>query len=422
MDKYLSLFIFIACYAGFIFLPRLRPHCACAGALLLILLGVVGPKEAFFAVNWNVMGIFVGTLVIAELFIFSRVPAYLAELLVNRAGSACWAMLSVCGLTSFISIFAANVATVLIVAPVAIAIAKRQKISSAPFIISLAICSNLQGTATLIGDPPSMILAGYMRMTFDDFFFYHGKPSIFFAVELGALASFVVLYLFFRGYRQPVEVIEVERVWSWVPTWLLVLLMVALALSSSLDPDFGYSMAGVICMVFGLIGLAWYKVVQGGEILRLLRMLDWHTTFFLIGVFILVDSIRLAGWIHDIEHFMRGISGGNLLNAFLFMVWLSVLFSAFIDNIPYLLTMIPVAQELAKDIEGSHTLLVFGLLVGTCLGGNVTPIGASANIVAIGLLRRDNIHVSFTEFMKIGLPFTLAAVAAASAFLWLVWA
>jgi Na+/H+ antiporter NhaD/arsenite permease-like protein len=421
MDKYLSLFIFIACYAGFIFLPRLRPYCACAGALLLVLLGAMGPKEALFAVNWNVMGIFVGTLVVVELFMLSRMPAYLAELLVNRAGNVCWAMFFVCGLTSFLSAFVENVATVLIVAPIAIAIAKRMKVSPAPFLISLAVCSNLPGTATLIGDPPSMILAGYMKMTFNDFFFYHGRPSIFFAVELGALASFVVLYLLFKKYQQPVEVIEVERVSSWVPTGLLVLLVVLLALSSFIDPGFGY-LAGVICMVLGLLGLAWYKLNEGDEIVGLLRVLDWHTTFFLIGVFIVVGGLRSAGWIDDTAYLMKRICGDNLLVAFLLIVWLSVLFSAFIDNVPYLLAMIPVAQHLGQEIEGSFILLVFGLLVGACLGGNITPIGASANIVAVGLLRRDNIHVTFTEFMKIGLPFTLAAVAAASAFLWLVWA
>ncbi|MFQ5957130.1 MAG: SLC13 family permease, partial [Candidatus Brocadiales bacterium] len=136
MEKYVSLIIFIASYAGFILLPRHRVHCACAGALLLVFLRVVSPWEALTAINWNVMGIFVGTLVVAELFMLSKMPAYLAELLVNRAGNVCMAMLLVCGLTSLLSAFVENVATVLIVAPIALAMADRLAVCPSLFIIS----------------------------------------------------------------------------------------------------------------------------------------------------------------------------------------------------------------------------------------------------------------------------------------------
>ncbi|HHT9134757.1 MAG TPA: SLC13 family permease [Candidatus Avalokitesvara rifleensis] len=420
MEKYIVLIIFIASYIGFIFIPSHHALCACVGALLLVLLGAMGPWDALAAINWNVMGIFVGTLVLAELFILSKVPAYLAELLVNRSGNVCVAMLFVCGLTSFLSIFAANVATVLIVAPVALAIADRLGVCPSLFIISLAMCSNLQGTATLIGDPPSMILAGDTGMTFNDFFFYQGKPSIFFAVELGALASLGVLYLLFRGYKQPVEVMEVEKVRSWVPTWMLVLLIVSLAVASFFNSESKY-LAGAICMVFGVVGLLWYETSFGGNMREFITVLDWSTTFFLMGVFVLVGSLNTVGWIHDIAVIMEDVSGDNLFRAFFLIVFLSVILSAFIDNIPYILAMLPVAQQLGQDIHGSQTLLVFGLLIGSCLGGNITPIGASANIVGLGFLKRRNIHVSFMEFVKIGLPFTIAAVVPSAIFLWIVW-
>lgn len=420
MEKYISLMVFIASYAGFVFLPGYRAYCACAGALLLMLLGVVGPQEALVSINWNVMGIFVGTLVVAELFMLSKMPAYLSELLVNRAGNVCMAMLLVCGLTSLLSAFVENVATVLIVAPIALAIADKLGVCPSLFIISLAICSNLQGTATLIGDPPSMILAGWTGMTFNDFFFYQGRPSIFFAVEIGALTSLAVLYLLFRGYRQPVGVIEVERVSSWVPTWMLVLLIITLAVASFLDPGFGY-MAGTICMVFGVVGIVWYKTSFGGNMRDFIGGLDWNTTLFLMGIFVIVGSLNAAGWVSDIAVFIRGISGDSLFGAFFLIVFLSMVFSAFIDNVPYLLAMIPVSQQLGQDVHNSPMLLLFGLLVGSCLGGNITPIGASANIVGVGLLRRRNVHVSFMDFARIGLPFTVAAVVSSSAFLWIVW-
>ncbi|MFQ5956732.1 MAG: SLC13 family permease, partial [Candidatus Brocadiales bacterium] len=257
--------------------------------------------------------------------------------------------------------------------------------------------------------------------TFNDFFFYQGRPSIFFAVEIGALASLVILYLLFRGYRQPVGIIEVEKVRSWIPTWMLVLLILALATASFLDPGFGY-MAGGICTAFGLVGIVWYKTSSfGGSMRDFISGLDWNTTLFLMGIFVIVGSLNSAGWVNDIATVIGGISGDNLFGAFVLIVFLSVIFSAFIDNVPYLLAMIPVSQQLGQDIHNSPMLLLFGLLVGSCLGGNITPIGASANIVGVGLLRKRNVQVSFMGFAKIGLPFTIAAVISSSVFLWIVW-
>ncbi|MEK7368692.1 MAG: SLC13 family permease, partial [Planctomycetota bacterium] len=244
--------------------------------------------------------------------------------------------------------------------------------------------------------------------------------GIFFAVELGALTSFGVLYLLFRGYKQPVEVIEVEKVRSWVPTWMLVLLIVSLAAESFFDSEVKY-LAGAICMAFGIVGLLWYETSFGGNMREFITVLDWSTTFFLMGVFVLVGSLSTVGWIHDIAVIMEDISGDDLFRAFFLIVFLSVILSAFIDNIPYILAMLPVAQQLGQDIHGSQTLLVFGLLIGSCLGGNITPIGASANIVGLGFLKKRNIHVSFMEFVKIGLPFTIAAVVPSAIFLWIVW-
>jgi Na+/H+ antiporter NhaD/arsenite permease-like protein len=265
-----------------------------------------------------------------------------------------------------------------------------------------------------------MILAGWTGMTFNDFFFYKGKPSIFFAVEAGALASFVVLYFFFRRYRQPVGEVEVEKVISWVPTYMLVGLMVALAVSSFVDPGFGYA-AGTICMVFGVAGVVWNKARNGDSMRLFVSGLDWNTTLFLMGIFVVVSGLVAAGWIDTIAGFMKHASSNDPMTAFVLVVFLSVIFSAFIDNVPYLLAMIPVSQQIGQDIHGSPTLVLFGLLVGACLGGNITPVGASANIVAVGLLRKRGVQVGFMEFVRIGLPFTIAAVVVSSIFLWVVW-
>ncbi|MBP7088649.1 MAG: anion permease [Candidatus Omnitrophica bacterium] len=416
----IALIIFLLAYILFILLPRKRTLVALIGALVIILSRSISLPEAFWAINWNVMGIFVGTLVLADVFMESRVPAYLAEIIVAKAKNTCWAILFICLMTGFISAFVENVATVLIVAPVALALAKKLKINPVSMMIAIAISSNLQGAATLIGDPPSMLLGGFAKMNFMDFFFYKDKPSIFFAVELGALASFGVLYFIFRKNKDKAAVISVEKVNSWVPTIFLISLIMLLALSSFFDTGFSY-LAGIICMIFGIIAVFWNKFINKGSFIISIKKLDWDTTLFLISVFILVGSITLTGWIDKIAILLSGLIGENIFLGFTILVFISVFLSAFIDNVPFLAAMLPVAVSMSNQLQINPALFLFGLLIGASLGGNITPIGASANIVACALLKKEGYEVKFMNFIKIGLPFTLAAVTAAYLFVWLIW-
>ncbi len=412
--------IFVLAYVLFVVFPAKRTLVALSGSALLVAAGILTPQETFLAINWNVMGIFVGTLAVADIFMESRVPAYMAERIVNRVPSTAWAMLALCGLTGFISAFVENVATVLIVAPIAFAMASKLKINPSQLMISIAVSSNLQGAATLIGDPPSMLLGGFAKMTFWDFFIYQGKPGIFFAVEIGALASAFVLYWFFRQHREKPVVVPTEKVRSWFPTVLLVGMVVALAVSSFLDKGFSY-LAGIICMICGFVALAWDRGSNQRSIRQGVQKMDWDTSFFLIGVFVLVGSIAETGWIEVIAASLAQVVGTNLLAAYALLVFLAVLLSAFIDNVPFLAAMLPVALSLAEKLGVPAPVLLFGLLIGASLGGNITPIGASANIVACGLLKKHGHPVTFPQFMRIGVPFTLVAVAAAGAFVWGIW-
>lgn len=418
--KIISLSTFFIAYLLFIFLPKKRTHIAVSAAILLILSRVIPFKDAFFSINWNVMGIFVGTLIIADVFMESRFPAYLAEIIVDRAKNTAWAILFICILTGLISAFVENVATVLIVAPIALSLAKKLKINPTKMMIAIAVSSNLQGTATLIGDPPSMLLGGFAKMNFVDFFFYQGRPSIFFAVELGALVSFIVLYFIFRIHKEKTRLLVVEKVRSWVPTGLLVTLIILLAVSSFFDTEFSY-MAGIICIIFGIISMIWEKFINKGSILDGIKSLDWETTLFLVGIFILVGSITLTGWIEVIADFLSRLIGNNIFLGYTLLVFISVFLSAFIDNVPFLVAMLPVAMSMSQKLQINPSLFLFGLLIGTSLGGNVTPIGASANIVTCGLLKKEGYPVKFKDFVKIGLPFTLVAVTAAYLFIWFIW-
>jgi len=257
-------------------------------------------------------------------------------------------------------------------------------------------------------------------MNFMDFFFYKGRPSIFFAVELGGLFSFFVLYFIFRKHKEKLQLVNVEKVQSWVPTIILVSLIILLALSSFFDQGFSY-LSGILCIIAAVVSAFWEKFVNKGSLVEGIRSLDWETSFFLVGVFILVGSITLTGWIEVISNFLSGLIGNNIFLGYTLVVFISVILSAFIDNVPFLVAMLPVAVSMSDKLHISPSLFLFGLLIGTSLGGNITPIGASANIVACGLLKKEGYEVKFKDFMKIGIPFTLAAVGAAYLFVWFVW-
>ncbi|MCS7198132.1 MAG: SLC13 family permease [Candidatus Bipolaricaulota bacterium] len=432
MHSAVALAVFVTAYVLFVMLPKYRAWVAVAGALALMLAGVVSPALAFLGegskeslISWNVMGIFVGTLILADLFIWSRVPHYVAERLVNRSRSVCWAMVKVCAFSGFLSIFTENVAVVLIVAPIAFALAEKLKTSPVPLIIGVTVSSNLQGTATLIGDPASMIFAEYANVSFNDFFWYKGQGlGVFFAIQFGFLTSLPVLYWAFRYLNQKVKLVAEERVISWGPTIFLATMMLALAMASSLE---AHNLLGAICMLWGLGGLAWYELWGRHDRERfpdtpwqILRRLDWDSALFLMGVFVIVGAVVEQGWIDLLADWLKSVLGADLFVAYVTIIFLSMLVSAFVDNIPYLMAMIPLVMKLAAPGAGQEALL-FGLLIAASLGGNITPIGASANIVGAGQLRQRGYILGFREFGRIGLPFTLAATIPAAIFLYLLW-
>lgn len=437
--KFLILSIFILTYVGVVIFSRRKTAVMMLGAscILLVKVLVVPDGNGWFghvfatirwgavSINWNVMGIFWGMLYITGIFIYSKVPVLLSDKLIEHAKNVGMAILAVCALSSFISAFVENVATVMIVAPIALAICKKLNISPVPFLIGIAISSNLQGTATLIGDPPSMILAGAKHLSFNDFFIYQGKPGIFWAVQLGAIVSFAVLAYLFRKYRQPVEGIQEEEVLSWTPTAVIIGMIVCLALSPVFDPE-SLFLGGIICAMFGLGSLFWYHRIQGRQWEKTKAFwheyADWETFLFLIGIFVVVEGVKDVGLIDDAAQWMVSTVGHNLFITYTVVVWASVAISAIIDNVPYITAMIPLCQAVAINLGMPDNVLVFGLLVGACLGGNITPVGAAANVVSVGILKRNGYEITFGEFIKIGLPFTVAATFASYLFVWLIWA
>jgi len=428
MIQYFVLFIFVLSYLLFAFLPSKRTIVGVFSSLILLILCYYKfDKFLITAIDYNVINIFLGTMLVSNLVAESGIAEYIAESIIIKTRSIKWSFLLLCIICGLLSVFLENIATLIIVAPVAIQIAKKLNINPTKIVFALAVSSNLQGTATLIGDPPSMLLASATGMTFLDFFVYKLKPSIFFAVQIGAISSFFVLYYIFNKYKSELEMIDYKmliKVKSWAPLYILVSMIIVLMITSIFKKVGGNNylfIAGLICLFFGFLALLVKKIFLKTSILEGLKLLDWETAIFLASVFVIVKSLEIVGVIDLIAEKFLAIVGVNNFLIYTLFVFFSVLVSGFVDNVPFFATMIPVAKIISSQTNISLELLLFGLLIGSTLGGNITPIGASANIVGWGMVKKEGYNATFLDFVKIGFPFTIAAVVPAYIFIWFVW-
>jgi Na+/H+ antiporter NhaD/arsenite permease-like protein len=362
-------------------------------------------------------------LILAELFIYSKVPSRIADNIVLKTPSSGIAIVLILIITGIISAFVENVATVMVMAPVALALCAKLKMNPARFMVGLAVMSNLQGTATLVGDPPSMIFASFANYGFNDFFIYDGRLSIFFIVQVGMLAGAVFFFILFSKENKMKINVEKGPVLSSIPSALLIIMIVALAVISFFHRGISL-LAGLVVMGLGIAGIFWYAFIRKeglGASFSLVKKLDWETILFLIGIFIVIGALSETGLLEDLVDLLAGMVGGNVLLGFISVIAVSVAVSGFVDNVPYIIAMLPVFSSLSERLGLKPELYMFALLVGSCLGGNVTPFGASANIAAIGILKKEGVTLSFSDWVKIGLPFTIITTAAAAIFLWFLW-
>lgn len=421
--KILALVLFILMYIVMVARQKYRPHAAMAVAALYLVTGILPLGQVISSINWNVLMMISGTMILVDYFIASGMPLLMADLIMEKSKNVMWIIILMSLFAGLISAFIDNVATVLMVAPVGMAVCRKLKINPVPMIFSIAVSSNLQGAATLVGDTTSILLGSYANMDFLDFFFMQGRPGIFFAVELGALATIPIMRFEFRHLTQETLVTERTQVKSLWPSFLL-LAMISLLIGASFIPGKPEISNGIICL--GLAGLALLgDRVKTGEregVRRALCSLDTETLFLLLGLFIVIAGVTQVGLIEDLTRLIAEVGGSHLFWLYSLVVWGSVLISAFVDNIPYVATMLPVLTGLATRLGISPYILYFGLLTGATLGGNLTPIGASANITAVGLLKKEGYETGFADFMKVGVPYTLAAVLAGYLYTWFVWA
>jgi Na+/H+ antiporter NhaD/arsenite permease-like protein len=420
---YIALALFAVTYVLMLVFSKYRPYIALASAFIFIVSGMLPISSVLGTIDFNVLLMIAGTMGIVALFIESKMPELLADLIMEKVPNVQLAAVAMSLFAGVISAFVDNVATVLMVAPVALEICKKLGTNPVPFIIAVAVSSNLQGAATLVGDTTAIMLGSALDMSFIDFLWYKGKPGIFFAVELGALIAALILAFLFRKEKAEIpKTTERTKVTDYVPSFLL-LGTILLLICASFIPGKPDITNGLICCTLLLIGLIYtfIRKKKVSAVIAPLKEIDFQTIGLLVGLFIMIGGISEQGVIDAAANLLAKMGGGNVFVLYTVIVWASVLISAFIDNIPYVATMIPVIAGLASALNIDPTVLYFGLLSGATLGGNCTPIGASANITGIGILRKEGYTVKNSDFFKIGIPFTLAAIIPAYLYLWLMY-
>ena len=412
----IALSLFLATYVALLIFSNFKAYIAIAMAGVFLLLGFTELSNVFSsAMNWNVFMIIAGTMIVVSEFIESGMPALLADWMMSKVSSTKWAIILLAAFAGIVSAFVDNVATVLIVAPIALDIAKKTKMSPVPLVIAVSVFANIEGFATLVGDTTSVMLAGpqFGDMNFFDFFFVNGTIGPFFIVQIGTIASLVMFWFILGKQQSSIEFKHQTKVEDYSPSFFLAGILILLIVASFV-PNLPNEINGYITLGMAFI-FVMYRVFikkQSKAILNAYQAIDFETLGLLFGLFILIMGLDNQGVIAALGDWLESIGNGDPIMIYTIIVFASVLFSAFIDNIPYVATLLPVMMRvgLSLNLGIPPYLLLFGLLAGATLGGNLTPIGASANIAGIGFLKKVGFKVSFADFFKIGFPITLAAL------------
>ncbi len=449
-----ALVLFAITYILMLAFQKIRPYVTIGSAIVFVILGIIASAnpaifgEGFFTIgessysyslmdalgeiDWNVIMMIAGTMGTVYLFIESKMPQLMSDILISKMPNIKWTIVALSLFAGIVSAFVDNVATVLMIAPVALAFCKKVNISPVPSIVCIAISSNLQGAATLVGDTTSILLAKQANLDFSDFFVDSGRVGMFWVVEAGAIVTAFILLFMFRKENSKIEFTSRTVVEDKFPTFLLVGTVVTLIAVSFIPYKDGATEGqfykpdianGIICITYFLVGIIRELVFKKNKdiVKNAFKEIDYYTIALLTGLFVVIGGIKSAGVIDVIGSAIASLGAGSPFIVYTIIVWMSVILSAFIDNIPYTATMLSIVPVIAMDVGIEPKLLYYGLLCGATLGGNLTPIGASANIAGIGILRKEGHEVKATTFMKYGIPFTLSAVITGYILIWLIW-
>ncbi|MGQ9497372.1 MAG: sodium:proton antiporter [Desulfotomaculales bacterium] len=412
--------VFLITYAVIVSEKVHRAVAAFAGAALIVLAGVLTPERAVEAIDWNTIGLLVGMMIIVGVTRETGVFEYLAIKAAKAAhGRPLAIMASLAAVTAGTSAFLDNVTTVLLIVPVTFAIAGKLELNPRPFLIAQILASNIGGTATLIGDPPNIMIGSATKLGFMDFVI-NLTPVII----LVYVATILALQLIYR--RQLVVPPEVqERVFDFDERAelkdLRLLRRCLVVLGVTILGFLLHQYVHLESSVIALSGASLLLLITRAEPERTLHAVEWPVIFFFVGLFVVVGALEAVGIIEMLARFALDVTGAVLLPTGMLILWLSAILSAFVDNIPFVATMIPLIQDMGRLAHISNlNFLWWALSLGACLGGNGTIIGASANVVVAGIADKRGLSMAFVNYMRVALPLMLMSIVISTGYL-LLW-
>ncbi len=411
----LSLVIFAVTMALIMTEKLHRTAAALAGSVLLLVTGVLTVSSSVSYVDINTIGVLVGMMLFVAVVKESGLFEYIAIRAAKLAKGRPWAiMVSFIVITAVLSAFLDNVTTVLLIGPMTLAITNMLKVDPVPFFMTQIMASNIGGTATLIGDPPNIMIGSAGGLSFTDFVCNTGLAVVF------VLTVTVVCFYFIYGRRLHVHPEEMAAVMQLDetkaikdrPLLIKSVVMIALVILAFIFHD----TLGLESSVIALAAAAVMILIGKQDVEETVRGVEWSTILFFIGLFIVVGGLQETGLIDTLAQMLIGFAGGHMTLTILLLLWVSAIISSFLDNIPFVATLIPLVQALGQggmDIEP----LWWAISLGACLGGNGTLIGASANVVLSGISNRNGHPITFASYLKVGFPLMIVSVVISMIFL-----
>ncbi|MFC7303965.1 SLC13 family permease [Streptomyces monticola] len=422
-QSWAAIAVFVGAYALIISEKIHRVAAALGGAALMLAIGATDDKSAFYSehsgVDWNVIFLLLGMMMIVGVLKKTGMFEYLAIWSVKRARAKPFrVMVMLIVITACASALLDNVTTVLLIAPVTFLVCERLALPVAPFLIAEVLASNIGGAATLVGDPPNIIIASRGGLTFNDFLVHMAPLSAVLIVVLIALCRFMFRKTFVHDEARADEVMSLEEREAIRNPRLMIQGLIVLALVVTgfvLHPVLHYEPSIVALLGAGL--LVAVSTVETGEVLA---EVEWPTLAFFAGLFIMIGGLIETGVIGEVSKSLASAIGDNELDGSMLMLGASAGLSGIVDNIPYVATMAPITSDLIEAMGGSGShVMWWALAIGADLGGNATAIGASANVVVLGIAERNRQPISFWQFTKYGLVVTAVTVGISLLYVWL---
>lgn len=422
MQESIAILVFVGAYVLIATEWVHRVVVALGGAALMLLFRVIDATDAFhseeFGIDWNVIFLLLGMMVIVGVLRQTGLFEYLAIWAAKRSSGRPFRILvMLILLTAAASALLDNVTTILLIAPVTVLICERLGAPFVPFLLAEVFASNIGGAATLIGDPPNIIIASEADLSYVDFL-VNMAPIV-----LVLLGVFIVLSrrsfgaaLSFHPDRVS-EVLSLDEREALVPGSLLTKALAVLGVVTAafiLQEILDYEPS-----VVALLGAGVLLLLAGDEPGRYLREVEWPTLAFFVGLFVMVGGLVKVGVIDRLAEGAIDLTDGNLLLATMLLLVVSALLSGVVDNIPYVATMAPIVAALSGSIPGDATVLWWALALGADLGGNATSIGASVNVVTLGVAERNGRKITFGEFFRQGSVVTAITIVISALYLWL---